>query len=75
MSLLKEVRTALASRPQDWKRMAEDTGISISWIEQNGSGRYASNPTYDRVEKVAAWLRRNPGKRVSKHGRNVRSRT
>lgn len=75
MSLLKEVRTALAERPDDWKRMARDTGISISWIEQNGSGRYASNPTYDRVEKAAQWLRRNPGKKVSGHGRTVRNRT
>lgn len=63
MSLLKEVQASLAKRRDDWPRIAEATGVSLSWVEQNGRGVYRSRPIHDTVVAVHTWLQRNPGKK------------
>lgn len=74
MSLSKEVQSGIAARRNDWPRIAADTGISVSWLKKFASGKYASRPIHETLEKAAKWLRRNPVTR-GKHVRSVRNRT
>ncbi len=68
MNLLEEVKEGLSKRKGQWKEIAAAVPeVSYSWVAQVGRGKYASEPTYNRLEAVAKHLR-SLSKLDGKHG-------
>lgn len=57
---LHTIIAGLAARKKEWRRIADESGVSLSMIAQLGRGKYQSSPTVRKLEKIAAWLREHP---------------
>lgn len=59
--LLQQVQKGLAERTRaELKTIADEVpNVSFSWLSAVARGKYESSPTYDRLQAVRDWLRRN----------------
>lgn len=51
MDMLNKVAEALQARKGDWKQIAEDSGVSYSWLTKFAQGRI-QNPAYNAIVKL-----------------------
>jgi len=61
--LLEEVQTGLASRKEEWRKIASDTGYSYEFISRLGLRTYKSSPTIERLQKIADRLKNGSARR------------
>ena len=59
--LLEEVKSGLAKRKSDWRKIAAAVGMSYSLVSRLGLGNYTANPTYKRLKRLRQYLTRSAG--------------
>ncbi len=63
-SLDTAVRVALVRRKGDWQAIADESGVSYSWLSKFVNG-HIDNPGYGTLKKLHAYLQESGDKRVA----------